>query len=128
MRKQYHFRESNEELLAWDVHKLIGLTKDLDAEDVQLAAIRELDDPYWYTSEDDSPTCRSIAGHMRLVQAADLRWPIIICPEGRVMDGMHRVVKALLEGRGTIRAFRLPTLPAPDYVGIDPEDLPYDDG
>lgn len=127
MRKQYHFRNSRDGLLAWDIHKLIRLTENLEAEEIELAAISELDEPYWYTSEGDRPTCRSIAGHMSLAQAADLSRPIIICPAGRVMDGMHRVVKALLEGRSTIRAFRLPALPDPDYIGTDPEALPYDD-
>jgi len=115
MRKQYHFRDSSEGLLAWEIHKLIRLTEGLEAEEVELAAIGELDEPYWYASEGDSPTCRSIADHMRLIMAADLSWPILICPAGRVMDGMHRVVKAMLEGRSTIKAFRLSVLPAPDY-------------
>lgn len=64
---------------------------------------------------------------MRLVQDADLAHPIIIDPEGRVMDGMHRVVKALLQGREFVLAYRLPTLPGPDFVGADPDRLPYDE-
>ncbi|RMH93037.1 hypothetical protein EBB59_07425 [Lysobacter pythonis] len=126
MRKQYHFRDGDKGLLAWDVDKLIALAKGVEAENLPLEALRELDEPYWYDSEDDLPTCRSIADHMRLVRAADLAYPIIICPDGRLMDGMHRVVKAVLEGRRFIRACRLPRLPAPDYVGVDPDDLPYD--
>ena len=80
-----------------------------------------------YDHEGERPTCKSIAEHMRLVQAADLAYPIIICPQGRVMDGMHRVVKAWLEGRSTVLAYYLPVLPEPDYVGVDPHVLPHDD-
>lgn len=127
MRKQYHFRNSAQGLLAWDVDHLIGLAANLQAVEHPLDDIRELDEPYWYDLEGDRPTCRSIAGHLRLVQATDLAHPIILCPAGRVMDGMHRVVKALLEGRMTLPAYRLPFLPAPDHVGIDPADLPYDE-
>ena len=43
------------------------------------------------------------------------------------MDGMHRVVKANLLNLKTIKAFRLPTLPKPDYVDVNPDDLPYDE-
>ncbi len=43
------------------------------------------------------------------------------------MDGMHRVVKAFLEDRPFVLAYRLSDLPEPDYVGVDPDDLPYDD-
>lgn len=127
MRKQYHFRHSDSGLLAWDVDRLIRLTQNLEATPIPLAEIRELDEPYWYASGGDLPTCRSVADHMRLVQAADLAHPIILCPERRVMDGMHRVVKALLQGREFVLAYRLPTLPGPDFVGADPDRLPYDE-
>lgn len=43
------------------------------------------------------------------------------------MDGMHSVVKAFLEGHRFLLVYRLPFLPEPDYVGIDPDDLPYDE-
>lgn len=43
------------------------------------------------------------------------------------MDGMHRIAKALLEGKTSIRAMRLRELPEPDYRGCRPEDLPCDD-
>lgn len=127
MRKQYHLRESNDGLLAWDVDRLIRLTQGLEATPVLLAEIRELDEPYWHASGGDLPTCRLIANHMRLVQDADLAHPIIICPEGRVMDGMHRVLKALLQGREFLLAYRLPILPEPCFVGVDPDRLPYDE-
>jgi hypothetical protein len=40
------------------------------------------------------------------------------------MDGMHRVAKALLDGREEIEAVQLERDPEPDYVGCRPEDLP----
>ncbi len=42
------------------------------------------------------------------------------------MDGMHRVTKAILAGRRTIAAVHFAQDPAPDFVGVQPEDLPYD--
>ncbi|MDR0633967.1 MAG: hypothetical protein LBF91_03205 [Azoarcus sp.] len=127
MRKQYHFRSSDQGLLVWNVDSLIRLTANLEAIEYPLDDIRELDEPYWYELEGDRPTCKSIANHIRLVQAADLGCPIILCPVGKVMDGMHRVVKAFLENRRFLLAYRLPYLPEPDYVGVDPDDLPYDE-
>lgn len=127
MRKQYHFRFCGNDLLAWDVDKLIALADGIEVENIPLDTIHELDESYWYDAEVNIPTCRSIADHMRLVQAADLVYPIIVCPEGKIMDGMHRVVKAVLEGRSFIRAYRLTVLPKPDYIGVDPDDLPYDE-
>jgi len=36
-------------------------------------------------------------------------------PDGFIMDGWHRVVKALVEGRQTIKAVRFETLPAWEF-------------
>jgi len=125
MRKQYHFRESERGLLAWDVHRLIELTRNVEPSEVDLSAIREIDELYWYDADDSPPTCRDLMEHMRLVEATDLAYPIILSPDGRVMDGMHRVVKALLQERTTIMAIRLSVMPSPDYIDCEPDDLPY---
>jgi hypothetical protein len=59
--------------------------------------------------------------------ATDPKHPIILSAEGRVMDGMHRVYKALLENRDTIAAVQFERNPAPDYIDADIETLPYDE-
>ena len=91
-----------------------------------LAAIRELDEPFWFGGG-EAPTCRAVAEHARLIAETELRYPIILGADGRVMDGMHRVAKAYLEGRATVAAVRLEADPEPDYVGVDPAELPYDE-
>jgi hypothetical protein len=125
MRKQYHFRPSDRGLLAWDVDRLIALSGQLPRRAVPLDAIDELDEAYWFGGEDDQPTCRAIIEHARLIEQAELRYPIILSASGRVMDGMHRVGKALLQGHTTIDAVQFDTDPAPDYVGRPPDTLPY---
>ncbi len=127
MRRQYHFRQSSAGLLAWDVHRLIAQSRDLPVSHVARSTLAELDDAYWGDGDSPPPTCRQVIEHMQLVEAADLQYPIILCPQGRVMDGMHRVAKALLLGKNEIAAVRLPELPSPDHVGVDPDDLCYDD-
>lgn len=127
MRAQYHARPSPRGRLVWDVRRLVRRAEGLPVEEVPLAEIRELDEPYWFGAEGDAPTVRAVAEHARLVEAADLGFPVVLCAEGRVMDGMHRVAKALLEGRATVPAVRFPETPPPDYVGVDLEALPYDD-
>jgi hypothetical protein len=124
VRKQYHFRPGPDGLRAWDVGRLVALTQDLPVIQLPLAAIRELDEPYWY-DHGYVPTCRNIAEHARLIGEADLAYPIILSSDGGVMDGMHRVAKAVLEGRNAISARQFSEDPAPDYVGVDPDKLPY---
>lgn len=125
MRKQYHLQPSAAGLLAWDVDRLIALTRHLPRIEVPLTAIRELDESYWFSPDSQTPTCRAVAEHARLIQQADLRHPIILGADGRVMDGMHRVTKAWLEGRDTIRAVQLEQDPPPDFTGVTEDELPY---
>lgn len=125
LRPQYHFRKSDRGLLAWDVARLIEAASGLSPVEVALDDIAELDEPHWFSLEGDTPTSRKIAEHAILIEEADLSFPIILDPEGRVMDGMHRVCKALNNGEDRILAYYLPTLPEPDFVGVAPQDLPY---
>lgn len=125
MRPQYHLRDSPRGLLAWDVIRLIRLTASLPCIEVPLEEIRELDECHWYRPEGEAPTCRSVAEHVRLVVEADLGHPIILDPDGRVMDGMHRVCKALNQGLSFVKACRFVEMPEPDFIGVHPGDLPY---
>jgi hypothetical protein len=123
MRKQYYFRPSHRGLLAWDVDRLVVLTSNFPRHHISLTRICELDEPF--CGEEESPTWRSLLGHLELVDAADLSYPIILAADGSVMDGMHRVTKALREGRQDIEAVQFTVDPEPDYIGRRPEDLPY---
>ena len=126
MRKQYHFRPSNSGFYAWDISKLIEKTKQLAEINVGLHEIKELDENWWYQGEEDIPSCRSITEHVKIIKDADLAYPIILSSDGRLMDGMHRICKALLLGMETIRAVQFEEDPIPDYQDIHPDDLPYD--
>lgn len=125
MRQQYHLRQSDRGLLAWDVHRLVQLTATLSPIDLPLSDIKEPDETFWFGSEGDVPTCRRIAEHAKLIEETDLCYPIIVDPENRVMDGMHRVCKALNLDMKTIKAYRLSVLPEPDYIGVPADELPY---
>ena len=127
VRTQYFFRDSDRGLLAWDVRRLVELSRDFPVEELRVSDIAEIDENHWYAHEGDSPTCQSLLNHMRLIEEADLSYPIIVDSYGRVMDGMHRVCKAVVEGKDTILAVRFTTLPEPDYVGCEADKLPYDD-
>ncbi len=127
MRKQYHFRPSEQGLLAWNVDRLVELSSGLIPIEVPLSEIRELDELFWFSGQSDPPTCRNVALHAKLMNKTDLHFPIILSQDGGVMDGMHRVCKALILGKKTIPAVRFKQDPKPDYVGVDPDDLPYEE-
>ena len=124
MRKQYYFRSSGAGVLAWDVDRLVQLSASLPRKRIALDSIRELDEVW--CGEDDPPTWRSMLAHIRLMDEADLSYPIIVSASGAVMDGMHRVAKAVRLGHADIEAVQFEVDPEPDHVGLGPADLPYD--
>ncbi|HMG27778.1 MAG TPA: hypothetical protein VKH36_13305 [Acidimicrobiia bacterium] len=125
MRKQYHFWPGEDGLDAWDVDRLVELSKSLPVKQVPLESIDEIDSVYWFDDRRERPTVRRVVDHARLIEDVDLSYPIILGSDGRVMDGMHRIAKALLEGRATIDAVQFQTHLEPDYRNCRPEDLPY---
>ena len=107
------------------MHRLIRLARHLPVTQVPLTDIRELDEPYWFSHEGDAPPPRAPPLHGQLLDACDLRWPIILSADGGVMDGMHRVAQALRLGHTHIAAQRFAVDPAPDHIGVAPQHLPY---
>ena len=123
MRKQYFFRPTAGGYSAWDVDRLIQLTASFPRQRVALSAIRELNEPWFGT--DEAATWVALVEHVKLMDAADLSFPIILAADGRVMDGMHRVAKALRVGLTDIEAVQFTVDPPPSHVNVQPGDLPY---
>jgi len=92
---------------------------------VPLSSIREFDESFWF--EGESPTCRQVAAHAKLIAETDLKYPIILSAEGCVMDGMHRICKAFINNENTLSAVQFEVNPEPDYIDADIEALPYDE-
>ena len=125
MPTQYHFWPAAPGFDAWDVARLIRLSAGLPVTDVPLASITEIDTVYWFDGAAEQPTVRKVVEHARRIAAADPGHPVILGPDGRVMDGMHRIARRLLDGHTTVRARQFPVLPDPDYRDCRPDDLPY---
>ncbi|MDC0534761.1 hypothetical protein OAO18_03015 [Francisellaceae bacterium] len=124
MRKQYHFRISPNGFYAWDVERLINLSNSIDPMEVTIGSIEELNQPFWF-DHGYTPSCRAVAEHAKLIYEVDLTYPIILCPSMKIMDGMHRVCKAYLNGLEYIQAKQFLKIPAPDYIDIQPNELDY---
>ena len=90
----------------WSVARLIKLTEDFEIFEIPM---KFLDVGYMLPEMD----LRGVVTHMRGVEAADLTFPIILDENGTLMDGRHRIMKALLEGAETIKAVRFSKNPSP---------------
>ena len=97
----------------WWTERLWQLVADLPEIEVTIDSITEFDLNCWFR---EAPTCREVAEHARRIFAADTSFPIILAADGGLMDGGHRVAKAWLEGRATVKAQRFEQDPTPDWI------------
>ena len=125
MRKQYHLWPAGTGFDAWDVDWLISLSRGLPVHVVTVDSVREVDAVCWFGGSTAAPTVRAVVEHARLMLGADVSVPVILGPGGRVMGGMHRIARAMLEGSKQVSAVRFLTLPESDYRDWRPADLPY---
>jgi len=72
VRKQYHFWPAERGFDAWDVDRLIALSRDLPVERVDVASIGELDTSYWFDGSTEVPTVRKVVEHCRLIGEVDI--------------------------------------------------------
>lgn len=97
----------------WYPSSLRDAIKDLEVFDLQLAAI-DLSARPW------QPVNISLyLYHAKRVEECNLDYPIILDPDGYIIDGWHRVVKSILIGNTTIKAVRLRIMPEPDKINND---------
>ena len=93
----------------WFVSRLIDKAKDLTVQTMPISGLNI------YRLAPHINNMKSFVGHIQAVLDADLSFPIILDEEGYVMDGRHRIAKALLEGRETISFVRFEETPVPDF-------------
>ncbi len=101
--------------LVWYTEKLWELAASLTPFEVAVSSIKELDEDCWFGPE-TKPTLREVARHAQRITDASLDIPIILNDDGSLMDGGHRLCKALLEGRESVMAVRFEVMPEPDEV------------
>ena len=93
----------------WSVSRLFELARNLPVMDVPLKHL------HMYCVY-ERLTLREMVMHMRAVNAADLEMPIILDEDGELMDGRHRLMKALLIGAENIKVVRFDENPYPCRV------------
>lgn len=96
----------------WSVPRLIELSKDFEAKDAPLDFLNVYD-------RFKNISLREMAMHIRAVNDSDLSCPIILDEDGEIMDGRHRIIKALLNGDETIKAVRFDENPTPCKIDND---------
>jgi len=81
------------------MHQFWELADGLPVKKVRLSELDGFDDVRWFGGPHNIlPTPRAIAEHAQDIYEADLSYPIILAPNGDVLDGWHRICKAFLLG------------------------------
>lgn len=93
---------SDENGYEYSVARLVADTAHLEPFDMPVAGL-DVGSRVW----EHKRTLQDLAWHFKRVQDADLSKPIILDWRGHVADGRHRIIKALMEGRETIKAVRM---------------------
>ena len=93
----------------WNVARLIQLSKDLIPFRIPLLHLN------MYNTY-NTLRLRDFVMHMKVVHAADLTCPIILDEDGELLDGRHRIMKALFLDHVDILAVRFNVNPSPDTV------------
>ncbi|WP_167858736.1 ParB/RepB/Spo0J family partition protein [Methylobacterium nonmethylotrophicum] len=83
--------------------------------EVEVDRLAILDEVVWFGGPNNvQPTIRLIAERARDINEAILDYPIIMLGNGNIVDGAHRVAKAYLLKKRTIRAVIIDKMPEPD--------------
>jgi hypothetical protein len=98
----------------WTVSRLIEHAKGLPVFDLPLAAI-DISANIFTVDQ----TARGLAEHVQRVYDTDLDHPVLMDPDGFIMDGWHRIVKALCQNKQTVKAVRFIELPCYEFTELE---------
>lgn len=108
-------RRDNQKLY-WRVEQLIADSAELEVREVSVDdLLSKIGNGTWF-GPNERPTIRAFIDHLDRALAADLRYPIILTSDGKVMDGSHRILAAKLKGMKTVPAVQFSTDPEPEYI------------
>ncbi|TNJ67013.1 chromosome partitioning protein ParB [Paenibacillus hemerocallicola] len=115
--KHKHSRIIDERRHVWDVEKLWELTAHLPVQKIDIDSIKELDQDCWFGYGSTTvPTIRNVANHCKRIIQADMEYPILLTSDGLLVDGGHRIAKALINGQQQIDAVFIEALPPADVI------------
>lgn len=114
-RRPTHSTEIDGKRYIWFTDRLWILAQELPEFNIDVERFQELDRDCWFGTG-RTPTIREVAAHCKRINRVNTEFPVIINENGRLMDGGHRLARALLEGNKTIKAVQFAQMPEPDAI------------
>ena len=92
----------------WDVYKLWEISKKISIKKVNPKALEEnLNCDMWGFSKGDF-TGHTFLAHMKRIEDADFSHPLLVTEEGKILDGCHRLCKAIYNKHKSVNIIVLP--------------------
>ena len=113
--RQTHSTEIDGKKYIWFTDRLWKLSQELPEFDIEVESFQELDRDCWFGTG-RTPTIREVAAHCKRINQVNPGLPVVINENGRLMDGGHRLARALIEGKKTIKAVQFAQMPEPDAI------------
>jgi len=95
----------------WRVDTLIKAADVLDTFRLHLSRISTGHLIAWHMSN-----VHDVLNHLTRIRNANLSVPIILRVDGKVMNGWHRIIRAMYEGKRYILAKQFVANPQPDFI------------
>lgn len=99
----------------WDLSTLIEASEGLPTFELNLMSLNLEAMPWRF----ERWNYDSFLFHYKRCEEVDRSYPIIVGPTGYILDGWHRIAKAIMNGDETISAIRLKVMPTADQTDID---------
>lgn len=102
------YREGNK---VWYANTLIKASKGLPVKTMSINNNLLDDKIYWIMD-----TFFDLKNHLIRINNADLKYPVIVGPKGKIIDGWHRLMKAVQLNRTSIKFVKLDKMPPYDFI------------
>lgn len=105
----------------WKIEDLWRLAKGRPIEHLPVEMLVDQLEGTCWTEGDEDVTPQWVLGHTRRILGAEMEYPILLNEDNIIVDGIHRLCKAVLEGKETISVQRLQQLPEPTFATAEDE-------
>lgn len=96
----------------YKITDLIEASKELKVFKIKVADI------FLHYQAPNENSLTSFIDHCRDTMNANLKYPIILAPDNFILDGKHRVAKAIIKGKKYVKAVRFEEMPdCGEYIG-----------
>ena len=98
--------ENGKQVYRWDVRTLWNSSTKFPIESCPIESITSIDVLMWKTRKNQKFCVEELAHHLRKFLKVDTSFPILLFSDGSLIDGAHRIARAMSNGEETVKVRR----------------------